>query len=76
VVNKDLVRGFEEKIRENRRFTIAAISLHFPQISWLFLHQIFSDKVKFWKLCAHWVPNMLTEEHKLKQQARALGFLT
>jgi len=66
VVNEDLVCTFEEKIRENRRFTITALSLHFPQISWSLLHQIVSDKVKFRKLCANSVPKMLTEEHKLK----------
>jgi len=32
VVNEDLVRAVEEKIRENRRFTITPLSLHFPQI--------------------------------------------
>ena len=29
VVNEDLVRAVEEKIRENRRFTITSLSLHF-----------------------------------------------
>ena len=33
VVNEDLVRAIEEKIRENGRFTITSLSLHFPQIS-------------------------------------------
>ena len=49
VVNKDLVRAVEEKIRENRRFTITSLSLHFPQISWSLLHEIVSDKLKFRK---------------------------
>jgi len=52
VVNEDYVRAFEEKIRENRRFTITALFLHFPQISWSLIHQIVSGKVKFRKLCA------------------------
>ena len=30
VVNEDLVLAVEEKIRENRRFTITSLSLHFP----------------------------------------------
>ena len=75
VVNEDLVRAVEEKIRENRRFTITSLSLHFPQISQSLLHEFVSDKLKFWKLCAHWVPKMLTEEHRLKWQASALDFL-
>jgi len=53
VVNEDLVHAFEEKIRENRQFTITAVSLHCPQISWSLLHQTVSGKVKFRKLCAN-----------------------
>jgi len=55
------VRAVEEKNRENRRFTITSLSLHFPQISRSLLHKIVSDKLKFQKLCARWVPKMLTE---------------
>ena len=64
------------KIRKNRQFTITLLSLHFPQILWSLLHKIASDELKFRKLCARWVPKMLTEEHKLKRQASALDFLT
>ena len=51
---------------------------HFPCI-FLKFHghsEIVSDKLKFQKLCARWVPKMLTEEHRLKRQASALDFLT
>ena len=58
VVNEDLVRAVEEKIRENRRFTITSLSLHVPQISRSLLHEILSDKLKFRKLCARWVPKI------------------
>ena len=43
MVNEDLVRAVEEKIRENRRFTITPLSLHFPQISQSLLHKIVSE---------------------------------
>jgi len=76
VVNEDLVHVFEEKIRENRRFTITSLSLYFPEISLSLLHKIVSDKLKFQKLCAHWVPKMLMDEHKLKWQVSTLDFLT
>jgi transposase len=33
VVNEDLVLAVEEKIQDNRRFTISSLSLSFPQIS-------------------------------------------
>ena len=76
LVNEDLVRAVEEKVRENRRFTITSLFLHFPQIAQSVLHKIVSDKLKFWKLCARWVPKVLTEEHKLKHQASTLDLLT
>jgi hypothetical protein len=37
-VNENLMCAVEEKIQENRRFTISSLSLHFPQISWSLLH--------------------------------------
>ena len=40
VVNEDFVRAVEEKITENRRFTITPLSPHFPQISRSLLHKI------------------------------------
>jgi hypothetical protein len=49
VVNKDLVRAVEEKIQENRRFTISSLSLHFPQISRSLPHAIVSDRFRFRK---------------------------
>ena len=33
LVNGDLVRKVNEKVRDDRRFTISDLSLHFPQIS-------------------------------------------
>jgi len=76
VVNEDLVRAFEEKIRDNRRFATTSLSLHFPQISWSLLYQIVSGKVNFRKFCEHCLPKLLMEEHKLEQQATTLHFLS
>jgi hypothetical protein len=44
VVNEDLVRAVEEKIQENRQFTISPLFLHFIQISQSLLREIVSDK--------------------------------
>jgi hypothetical protein len=65
--NEDLVRAVEEKIHDNRRFTISSLSLHFPQISRPLLQEIVSDNLRFLKLCSPWVSKMLTDEHKMKQ---------
>jgi len=68
VVNEDLVHAVEEKLRENRQFTITSLSLHFPQISLSLLHKILSDNLKFRRLCACWLPEMLLEEHETAGQ--------
>jgi transposase len=40
VVKEDLVCAVEEKIQENKQFTILSLSLHFPQMSQSLLHEI------------------------------------
>jgi transposase len=67
MVNEDLMHAVEEKIQENRQFTISSFSLHFPQLSQSLLNKIVYDKLRFRKLCSRWVPKMLTDEHKMKQ---------
>jgi len=75
LVNDDLVRKVNESVHDNRRFTISDLSLHFPQISRTLLYDIFSSHLGYWKVCAQWVPKILTEEHKKQRVAWALTFL-
>jgi len=42
-VNDDLVRKVNERVRDDRRFTISDVSLHFPQISRTLLYTIVSS---------------------------------
>jgi len=42
-VNDDLVRRFNERVRDDRRFTISDLSLHFLQISRTLLYDIVSS---------------------------------
>ncbi|GFW25318.1 histone-lysine N-methyltransferase SETMAR [Trichonephila clavipes] len=75
VITDDLVKAVDEKIREDRRFTISTLALEFPNVGRTTLHRVVSEKLKFRKLCALWVPRLLTEEHKLKRMACVLDFL-
>jgi len=75
LVNDDLARKVNERVRDDRPFTISDLSLHFPQISRPLLYDIFSSHLGYRKVCARWVPNMLTEEHKKQRVACALTFL-
>ncbi|GFX64754.1 uncharacterized protein TNCV_4682291 [Trichonephila clavipes] len=39
------------------------------------LYEVVTAKLEYRKLCARWVPKMLTEDHKKKRMGFALGFL-
>ena len=45
LVNDDLVRKVNERVRDDRRFTISDLSLHFPQISRTLLYDIISSNL-------------------------------
>ena len=47
LVNDDLVRKVNERVRNDRRFTISDLSLHFPQISRTLLYDIVSSHLGY-----------------------------
>ena len=75
LLNDDLVRKVNERVRDNRRFTISDLSLYFTEISRTLLNDTVSSHLGYRKVCARWVPKMLTEEHKKQRVACALTFL-
>ena len=75
VIRDDLMEKVNRTIRGNRRFTISDLSLEFPQVSRSVIKDIASEKLGYKKLCARWVPKMLTDEHKQKRLAAAHQFL-
>jgi histone-lysine N-methyltransferase SETMAR len=40
------------------------------------IHEVLTEKLEYRKLCARWVPKMLTDDHKTKRTCSALKFLT
>jgi len=47
LVNDDLVCKVNERVHDDRRFTISDLSLHFPQISRTLLHDIVSSHLGY-----------------------------
>jgi len=64
LVNDDLVRKGNERVRDDRHFTISDLSLYFPQISRTLLYNIVSSHLGYREVFARRVPKMLTEERK------------
>jgi len=51
-VNDDLVHNVNERVRNDRRFTISDLSLHFPHISRTLLYDTVSSHLGYRKVCA------------------------
>jgi hypothetical protein len=75
LVTADLFDQVNEKIQENRIFTMSELSTHFPHISPSLLHDIVTEHLHYHELCARWLPKMLTDDHKTKSMGAALNFL-
>ena len=45
VITEDLVNAVDEKVREDRRFTISTLALEFPNVSRTTLHKIVSENL-------------------------------
>ena len=56
----------------------AIIELHhiIPEVSKTTIREAVTEKLGYRKLCARWVPKMLTDVHKTKRMGSALKFLT
>jgi hypothetical protein len=65
----------DQKICERRRVTISELSCEFLQISRTVLYEIITVRLGCHKVCARWVPKMLTGRHKTQRMASALPFL-
>ncbi|GBO10410.1 hypothetical protein AVEN_158141-1, partial [Araneus ventricosus] len=61
VVNDGLVAKVNEKIRENRRFTIRMLCDEFPQISKIVLHEIVTNRLISCGLTFFAFKNRITE---------------
>jgi len=46
-----------------------------PKVSKNTIHEALTEKLGYRKLCARWVPKMLTDDHKTKQMGSAQKFL-
>jgi len=64
LMNDDLVCMVNERVRDDRGFIISNLSLQFPQISRTLFYGTVSSHFGYWKVCARWVPKILTEEQK------------
>jgi len=72
LISDDLLQKIEGEIRANRRVTIRELHHIIPEVSKTTIHEAVIRKLGYRKLCARWVPKMLTDDHKKKRIGSAL----
>jgi len=75
VQTDDLVQQVDEKVWVDRRFTISSLAEEFPNVSRTTLFRVVTEKLGYHKVCARWMPKILTDEHKNKRMASGQAFL-
>jgi len=62
-------------IRENRHVTISEVYEQCPEVPRTVVYEIVTEHLQYYKICACWVPRMLTDAHRAARMGAALMFL-
>lgn len=73
-VTDEHIMRINELIRENRRITVDEIAYDL-NISHGSVHNIIQNRLQYRKVCARWVPRLLTETHKSQRVLAAVKLL-
>jgi hypothetical protein len=74
-ISDELPQEIEGEIRANRGLTVRELHHIIPEVSKTTIHEAVREKLRYRKLCARWVPKMLTDDHKTKRMGSALNFV-
>ncbi|XP_035228430.1 histone-lysine N-methyltransferase SETMAR-like [Stegodyphus dumicola] len=74
VATDDIVQQVDQAGKQNRRFTISELLMKFLEVSRSSL-SIVTEQLRYRKVCACWVPQMLTDDHKTRRIVAAFEFL-
>ena len=64
LISYDLLQEIEREIRANRRVTIRELHHIIPEVSKTTIHEAVTERLGYRKLCARWVPKILTDDRK------------
>jgi hypothetical protein len=75
LISDDFLQKTEGKIHAKRRGTIRELHHIIPEVSKTTIHEAVTEKLGYRKLCVHWVPEILMDDHKKKWMGSTLKFL-
>lgn len=74
-ISDEVVSKIETILLDDRRITVRELAVKVPECSEASIDRILREKLGYHKVCARWVPHMLSEAHKLKRVQCAQDFL-
>ncbi|XP_064479391.1 histone-lysine N-methyltransferase SETMAR-like [Ornithodoros turicata] len=74
-ISDETVTKVEQAMREDRRVTLDDLNILVPEVSRSTIHRVLTKKLQYRKVCARWVPRMLTEDHKRQRVDSSREFL-
>jgi histone-lysine N-methyltransferase SETMAR len=74
LISDNLFQKIQGEIHANHHRTIRELHHIIPEVSKTTIHEAVTEKLGYRKLCARWVPKMLTDNHNTKQMGSALKF--
>lgn len=60
----EIISQVNQKLRSDHRLTINDLADEFLHLRCITVYTIVTEKLGYHKLCARWVPKMLTDQHK------------
>ena len=75
MISDDLLQEIEGEIHANQRRDDKRVHHIIPKVSKTTIHEAVTEKLGYRKLCARWVPKLLTDDHKTKRMGSELKFL-
>jgi histone-lysine N-methyltransferase SETMAR len=73
LVSDETIANVEETMLKDRRVTVRELCEMIPDVSKTSFDKILTDHLGYAKVCARWVPRMLTEDHKRQRVEAARG---
>jgi len=74
-VSDETIAKVEAAMLKDRRITVRELSEMIPDVSKTSIDKILTEHLGYHKICARWVPRMLTDDHKKQRVEAATKFL-
>jgi len=74
-ISDETVAKVEQLMLEDRRITVRELCDIIPDVSTFTVHKILTETLAYHKVCARWVPRMLTDDNKQKRVDASREFL-